>query len=38
VSRFLKPAGVTTGAVRIIVEAKDILGGTSADTVAVTIS
>ena len=38
VSRFLKRAGTGTGAAKIIVQAKDILGGTGADTVSVTIS
>jgi len=36
-SRFLKPAGTTTGSARIIVEATDLLGGAGADTVTVTI-
>jgi len=38
ISRFLKQAGTATGTAKIIVEAKDILGGTGADTVSVTIS
>jgi len=38
VSRFLKRAGTSTGTARIIVQAKDILGATGADTVSVTIS
>jgi hypothetical protein len=38
ISRFLKQAGTATGSAKIIVQAKDILGGTGADTVSVTIS
>jgi len=38
VSRFLQQAGTVTGAAKIIVQARDILGGTGADTVSVTIS
>lgn len=38
ISRFLKQPGTGTGSARIIVQAKDILGGTGADTVSVTIS
>ena len=36
-SKFLQPAGTGTGEAKIIVEATDILGGSSADTVTVTI-
>ena len=36
-SRFLKRAGTNTGSARIIVQATDLLGGSGADTVAVTI-
>lgn len=38
VSRYMKQAGTTTGSVRIIVEARDLLGETGADTVVVVIS
>lgn len=38
VSRFMKQAGTTTGNVRIIVEATDLLGAKGADTVVVIIN
>jgi hypothetical protein len=38
VSRYMKPSGTTTGAVRVIVEATDVLGEQSADTVNVVIN
>ena len=38
VSRFMRQAGTTTGNVRIIVEATDLLGAKGADTVVVIIS
>ena len=37
VSRFLKQAGTTAGTAKIIVEARDLLGSSTADTVTVTI-
>jgi hypothetical protein len=37
ISRFLKRAGTTTGAAKIIVQATDLLGGVAADTVSITI-
>lgn len=38
ISQFVQPAGVTTGAASIIVEARDVLGNTGSDTVAVGIN
>jgi hypothetical protein len=38
ISQFLQLAGATTGAASIVVEARDVLGNTGADTVAVTIN
>jgi hypothetical protein len=38
VSRFIRPAGTTTGDAKIIVQAKDVLGNTGSDTVSVTIN
>jgi hypothetical protein len=38
ISRFLQQSGTVTGAAKIIVQARDILGNTGADTVSVTIS
>ncbi|MDH3423642.1 MAG: hypothetical protein OEN00_11665, partial [Gemmatimonadota bacterium] len=38
ISRFLKRSGTATGSARIIVQATDLLGGTAADTVTITIN